>query len=227
MAYLTYNGQYVVSDGKYTSQAPPVTIQALDFDGSTYIQMSEHVALPTSDQFDVTFGMYLDTNSYSYESFFFTCDTAGPSPTHNCLGVYLLGDQLRVWGGLGSESRQADINSFVGANVNVTVSIDTTVGNYNIVDDIKFNGVSQALTVTGESFSFEDTFRIGITTTSFASYLQNATMWDLTIPTVGLWKGYPGDQNSGWEDQIGILDGTLTTVPPGHIAYIQTRPITL
>jgi len=231
MSYLKYGSQYLKSDGSFIGGIAQQVIYPLNFDGSTYIQFDSVPAFPNNTIFDVTFGMYLDNNSgYNYDTLFYICNTTGPASTKNILAAYLVGDKIRFWGGTtGSNSDvEVDISSFSGQNINTTVSIDTSqVGNFCIIDDVKFNGASQSFTSTGEGFSFYNTFRVGMVPDFTLSLLKNVTIWDLKIANTNWWKGYPGDQNSAWEDQIASINGTLTGVPPGSLVNITTRPITL
>lgn len=230
MGYLIYNGQRVISSGKFMG-GPPV-IDVLDFDGSTYVQFDNTMDLPLNSLFDVTFGMYLDQDSgYNRETFFFNCDTSGSSPTKNIISAYLFGDKLRIWGGSSSNdsARECSITGFANQNVNVTITCDNTqVGNFVRFNDVKFNGVSQPLTNNGTTFDYEDTFRVGVRDISYTpSLLKNATIWDLKVDNDYWIKGYTGDQNSAWAGQISSLEGTLTTIPVGHLPDIKTRKIIL
>jgi hypothetical protein len=226
MSYAVYNGKMVQAGGKFIL-SPPV-INVLDFDGSTYVQFSSVPAFPGSTVFDVTFGMYLDNDSgYSYGHLFFICNTNGPAPTKNILSAVLYQDQLLIWGGTSGfgSSVKVGITGFANKNVNVAISVDTSqVGNYSIINDVKFNGQSQSLNTDAFGWTVENTFRIGIgRNLETYSILKNATIWDLNINNNYIWKGYPGNQNTGWEDQVSNIDGTLSGIPA--LANPQTRKI--
>ena len=231
MAIIKLNGNLITLNGKFEALTiiPSTNIEALNFDGSTYIQFADTPVFPSNTIFDITFSMYLDKDSgFAYQTLFKICDTNGPSLTKNIAMVFLDGSDLFIDVGDALKNQICSISGFADQIINVTITLDTTPLASTTILDVKFNGFSQSLTLQETQFSFEDTFRIGCVIVAYPTYnLVEATIWDLKIGNSYWWKGYPGNQNSGWTDQISNIDGTITTIPPEHLPSIQTRTITL
>jgi hypothetical protein len=225
MRYLIHNGQRVIVNSKYITAEE--IIQALNFDGSTYISFSDRLISPEIPEFKVSFYLYLDDDYYSSEKIILmSSDTVDPNePTENLLHIFLSGEFLHIQ--TGTPSSKINIEGLNNQAIFVEITIDKDQLSQPIVKTVEFNGISKDLEEGDLFYDPVDRFDIGVyfDEEEISGILDRATIWDLKYHTSNWIKGYPGDQNISWNDQIGTLEGTITTDPPEHLSDIGTREI--
>lgn len=219
MSYLTYNGQKVQYNGKY----------------STYVGIT---GLVIWDGFDdqVSFSSVPTVSGNKKIEFYLTIDPNMPEPpggfpasivefspgsSQDSLMVFVekSGSNFYIHCHAYSQTstnnkRTGDISSFVGEEVLVEIEKGTSV-----VNSISINGQSQSLS-NSTGFGLGGTRRrIGpfVFTTDPAGVdtylLRDIKLYDDPSGTNTLthhWKGYPaGNTDAAWVDQIGSLDGAV------------------
>jgi hypothetical protein len=202
MAYLTYNGQRVISSGKYITNKPiPGQIDLISSgDGVNFSSLP----VVTGNQ-TIKGDMYIkDTNS-SFRLFF----TSGSN------------DYLRVYYDLSFEDftynfivevRQTSLvkrryNIGAAGLLGVPFSFEIIKGT-NSITSVKFNG--NTLTDLGPGYL---SYGNNPAENKFDG-TGNVSLWNLEIVGSHKWIGYPyGNTNAAWVDTIGAINGTITGTP--------------
>lgn len=207
-------------------------IQSLNFNNDVFVDLSTEVVLDGLTE-PISFYMYLDSNNYVNHSAIIYSSPYTDTISRDILIVFLYNNYLWVQCGEGnSEAKKVDITNF--SNQVLFIEIKRT--NTAIAADvtyIKFNGVEQTLLSVDMYIGIFQEFNIGtilnLNNMEYIFKLYDATIWDLRIPQRNYWKGYTGNLDSGWVDQIGSNNGSVigTTKTTRKVTIPKNRKLKL
>lgn len=199
-------------------------VDVLNFNSDVYVDFTANPILSDLAE-PISFYLYLDSNNYiDYAMLIYSSE--GTQDTSNELIVFLKDSYLWVQTSQSQAGRQKiDITNFTNQKLFIQIKRTNATQGADI-DYIKINEVSQTMINSDVSIGlFSEYLKIGtIYQTESFQYLfklYDATIWDLTIPGRHYWKGYTGNLDSGWVDQIGDINGAVSGTTK------TTRPITI
>lgn len=189
-------------------------VQALNFNNDVFVDLSTEVILSGLTE-PISFYMYLDSNNYTSVATVIYSSQYTDTVTRNVLIIFLSGNYLTVQCGEGVlEAKKVDITNFSGQTIFVEIKRTDNSGTGADITYIKFNNVEQTLVNVDTFFGIFQEFNIGVVLNlnnmEYIFKLYDATIWNLRIPGRNYWKGYPGNLDSGWVDQIGTNNGSVS-----------------
>ncbi len=197
----------------------PAGVGVAVFDGvDDYISLSSDLGIDIEDNKTITFDAYLDSNVDNGPFCMFAFKS---TEIQDYLAVVwepgLHRMELRYSSGPGS-SKYYDVTAYEDQSISCEV-IKEGSGIDAIIISFKIDG-NTLIPSTGSSASPPASSNIGFYDSSFLS--KYFSIWDILIKETGgadlhSWDGYPGDEDSGWVDGVGSLDGTVNGSPTTRV----------
>lgn len=193
-----------------------VKYDVLNFNDDVFVDFGSSPILSGLTE-PISFYLYLDTNNYSnYATVLYLSDATNVD-TKNQLLVALKDNYLMVQCGINTSMghQMIDITNFINRPIFVEIKRTDNIGGGADIEYIKIDGMSQFLTHSDITFGiYQQPLRIGTfynpNNSSYVFKLYSATIWDLDIPGRNHWKGYTGNVDTGWLDQTGNNNGSVT-----------------
>jgi hypothetical protein len=207
MAYLTYNGKYIESEGKYiTKTAIPGQIF---FDESSYINFTSN-ANPNGNK---TFSMdyYLQDPSSGISALFQVNNTTD--------FIYAVYDQVTsIEATISGQSGWRLIVQIRNANLGLIrkiYNINAYLSGIHTLQIVKTTTALTSVKIDGNTLTAAANGILDLNSAN--SYIiagRNSSIFNVSIAGQNSWTGYPyGNTDGAWIDNIGTANGIITGTP--------------